>query len=474
MSRRGLGVVERRIIELGIIELGIIVLWTVAACATAAQCRAAADVAPAELTPSDFAYGMPLVTPADAAAYRLALPAAVYEQTRVGLADIRVFNARGEAVPYALSLPSDHALPRGPGTALPLFPLRSDTAAASDAVRVTIDSSGADVRLQNRGTVTAGGTVKQYILDGRPLLVPASALQLIWPDGAADFTGRVRVEASDDFAIWRTLADSAPIANLHAAGRQLVENRIEVPATRPKYWRLSWVGSSPPLELTSVIAEAADARVQAPRSTLDIAGSASAAAPLEYEFDVGAHLPVDRVNLTLPERNTVIGVELLSRMHAQDAWRRVATTQFYRVMNGDAELHNDPLDIVVDSDRYWLARVSAPSGVSATQPLRLQVGWRPAELTFLARGAGPFLLAFGSATAQNAESNLRSIPESVAVLPATLGERRVLGGRSRLIEPQPKFPWKRVSLWTVLTLCVLLLAFMAYRLSKEMNRTTPG
>jgi hypothetical protein len=79
-------------------------------------------------------------------------------------------------------------------------------------------------------------------------------------------------------------------------------------------------------------------------------------------------------------------------------------------------------------------------------------------------------LAYGSSTAQAAESDLRSIPESVAVSTATLGERRELGGRSRLIEPKPKFPWKRVSLWTVLTLCVAVLAFMAYRLSKELNR----
>lgn len=466
MSRRGRGGNER-----GVLELWVIVLSTMVACGPAGQCRAAADVPPAELKPADFAYGMPLVTPADAAAYRLALPAAVYQHTRVDLADIRVFNAGGQAVPYALSLPSDHVLPRGPGTALPLFPLRSDTAAASDAVRVTIDSSGADVRLRNRATVTAGSTVRQYILDGRPLEVPASALQLIWPDGSADFTGHARIEASDDFASWRTLADSAPIANLHAAGHQLLDNRIELPATRAKYWRLSWIGASPPFELTSVIAETADGRAQAPRSTVDIVGSVIGAARLEYEFDVGAHLPVDRVNLTLPERNTVIAVELLSRTHAQDAWRRVAATGFYRVMNGDAELQNKPLDIAVDSDRYWLARVSPASGVGAAQPLRLQVGWRPAELTFLARGAGPFLLAYGSSTAQAAESDLRSIPASIAVSNATLGERHELGGPSRLIEPMPKFPWKRVSLWTVLSLCVGALALMAYRLSREMNRS---
>jgi hypothetical protein len=445
-------------------------LWSVAASGSVVQCCAAA--ASKDFGPLDFAYGFAVITAAGGAAYRITLPPAVYQQAaREDLADIRVFNASGEVVPYALSRPSDRAAPRGPGTALPLFALRSDSAAASDAVRVTIDSSGADVKLQSRGAVAANGTVKQYILDGRPLEVAVAALQLNWPPGSADFTGRARVEASDDFAIWRTLAGAAPIANLHAGGQQLVENRIELPATRAKYWRLSWVGAIPPFELTSVIAEPADSRVEAPRTTLEIAGSLRDAARGEYEFDLGGRMPIDRINLILPERNTVVAVQLFSRMRLQDPWRRVAGTEFYRVNNGDAELRNEPIATAADADRYWLARMGAASAVSSTQPLRLQVAWRPAELTFLARGEGPFLLAYGSSTAQNAESNLRSIPTSVAVLPATLGERRLLGGHSRLIEPPAEFPWKRVSLWTVLALCLGVLAVMAYRLSREITHT---
>ncbi len=477
-------------------------MWAVTGVGGGAQCCAAAHAAPADAVPAnaeitaaapteaspteaapteaarknvgpvDFAYGMPVVIAADGAAYRIALPPAVYQHAvRADLADIRVFNASGEVVPYALSRPSDHEAPRGPGTALPLFPLRSDTAAASEAVRVTIDSSGADVKLQNRGTSPATDRVKQYILDGRPLEVALAALQLNWPSASADFTGRARVEASDDFATWRTLADSAPIANLHAGGQQLIDNRIELPATRAKYWRLSWIGTIPPVELTSVMAEPADSRVEAPRSTLEITGSSKDAARGEYEFDVGARLPIERVDLILPERNTVIAVQLLSRMRPQDPWRPVARGEFYRVNNGDAELHNDPIEIETSEDRYWVARMSAPNAVEAGQ-LRLQVAWRPAELTFLARGAGPYLLAYGCATAPNAQSNLRSIPSSVAVLPAALGEQRELGGRSRLIEPAPPFPWRRASLWAVLALCVGVLAVMAYRLSKEVNRAS--
>jgi len=73
-----------------------------------------------------------------------------------------------------------------------------------------------------------------------------AALQFTWPDDSVDFAGRLSIEASDDFALWRMIAEAVPIANLHANGRQLVNNRVELAAARAKYWRLSWIGKSAP------------------------------------------------------------------------------------------------------------------------------------------------------------------------------------------------------------------------------------
>jgi hypothetical protein len=430
--------------------------------------------AAAELSPSDFASGMPVVTSADAAAYRVALPLALYQGTvHESLADIRVFNASGEVVPYAISRPPARTLPRGPGAVLPLFALRGDSPAAADAVRVTIDSPNGAVKLQTAGSPAAAGAIRQYILDGRPLGAAVSALQLIWPDNAADFAGRVRVDASDDFASWRMLADYAPIANLHANGQQLVNNRVELAATQAKYWRLSWIGKSPPFELTSVIAQPADSRVEAERSTLAVAGSAQGVAHGEYQFDLGARLPIEKINLELPELNTVVAVELRSRANPQDPWRHIAVGKFYRVNTADGELRNEPIDIAADSDRYWLAREVDGIGTATRTPLRLVVGWTPSDVVFLARGTGPFMLTYGSAVAPAADTDFSAIPTAVTVLRAALGAPRQLGGQSRLIAPAAAFPLRRALLWAMLTLCVCLLAWMAYRLTSDMGKNAP-
>jgi hypothetical protein len=424
----------------------------------------------ADMRPTDFAFGRPVVAAAQGAAYRVTLPLSVYQDVaREDLGDVRVYNARGEVVPYTLERPPARTRVPRPGSTLPLFALHGDSPAAADAVRVTIDSPSAAFKLQTQGIASAAGGVRQYILDGRASTDPVAALQLAWPDGAPDFTGRLRVEGSDDFSSWRTLADAAPVANLHANGQQLVRNRVLLSPARPKYWRLSWVGRNAPFELTAVVAEPADSRIEAERSTLEVAGSARSAAPGEYSFDLAARLPIEQVNLALPEINTVVAVELLSRMHLDDPWRRVTGRQFYRVDTGDGELRNQPLDIAGDSDRYWLARAAGPGGAAAPQPLRLQVAWTPSDLVFLARGPGPFLLAYGSAAAAAAETDLSSVSTAVTVLPATLGERRQLGGTARLAPPAAVFPWRRALLWAVLGFSVCLLAGMAYRLTKDMG-----
>ncbi len=67
---------------------------------------------------------------------------------------------------------------------------------------------------------------------------PISSLQLTWPEASADFSGRMRIEISDDFADWHIIA-TAPVANLHAAGQSLLEDRVDVAAAKAKFWRLT-------------------------------------------------------------------------------------------------------------------------------------------------------------------------------------------------------------------------------------------
>ena len=201
----------------------------------------------AEVAPSDFAFGMKVAGSGEAAGYRVSLPLAVYQQVvHANLSDLRVFNARGEVVPFAIERPSAQAphSPADPPTSLPVFTLRGDPSAALDAVKVTLAAGNTTVNVAAPGALPDTGQIRSYLIDARPLDRSMSALQMGWSDDAMDFAGRLQVEASDDLDVWYTITPGAPIANLHAGDAKLIERRIELPAVRAKFLRLTWTGDA--------------------------------------------------------------------------------------------------------------------------------------------------------------------------------------------------------------------------------------
>jgi hypothetical protein len=422
-------------------------------------------------TPKDFAYRMQVEGTGDAPAYRVALPLAVYQKiVHPDLADVRVFNGNGEQVSFAIERPAAGTIASA-ATQLSIFPLKDASDATLAALRVTIESGQGAINVQTGGSNPPSDRIAAYLVDGRMLDVPVSALRLEWPADAPDFAGRVKVEASDSLSGWRAVAFAAPIANLHSTADRLVEQRVEFPPTRAKYWRLSWAGPAAPFVLTSLFGEPAKQSVDALHESMSVAAASPSAKPGEFQYDLGATPTVDRVNLELPDLNTVVDVELLSREHPGDAWHTVRRSGFYRLKSEEEELRNGPVSVPPTSDRYWLVRTDPRQGGLGLAAPHLVVEWVPHEVVFVARGAAPFYLAYGSIEAKPAAVSLAMLPRNVAIVPASLSQPEVSGGDSLLQPAGAPFPWKTPLLWVVLIAGAGLLGWMAYRLSKDLSRS---
>jgi hypothetical protein len=193
----------------------------------------------------------------------------------------------------------------------------------------------------------------------------------------------------------------------------------------------------------------------------------------EFAFDLGSGFPVQQVDVELPEANSVVRLQILSPAARNDPWRPVTGGEFFRIQNGGAERRNDPVAVLVNCDRYWLVRLEQPQMTLGAAAPRLRVSWEKRELLFLARGSGPFLLAYGDSAAEAASTPLDALLGHVTLQPAALGPARVSGGPERLAPPPRALPWRMVILCSVLAAGVLLLGWMALRLSRELART-PG
>jgi hypothetical protein len=444
---------------------------TVWSALTLLAASAVAAAANGELSPRDFAYGMPIQTPAAGAAYRLAVPLEVYRNVvHEDLSDLRIFNAAGEAVPYELQQPQPQLVALPPARPLPLFLLRGDPQAALDGVRVTIQSSAAAVDVQAGAAAAKSSAINGYVVDARELTVPVLALIVHWPDGEPEFSGLLRVESSDDLGTWNVVKHEAPVVNLHATDAQLVQGRIELPATKARFWRLTWIGKSAPFALTSVAADITPVRDSIESSSLIVLGTPLNDQRGQFSFDLGATAPVNRINMELPEPNSVATFQLLSRKRPADPWRPITQGEFYRVQGGQSEQRNAAILIPRNSDRYWLARLDQPNASIGDGAPKLVAKWNSQYLVFLARGNGPFMLAYGNASAAAANASLSSLLAAVTVLPAHAGAPQPLGGPARLRLARAGFQWKLTVLWGVLGIAIALLAWMAYRLSRELGR----
>jgi hypothetical protein len=259
---------------------------------------------------------------------------------------------------------------------------------------------------------------------------------------------------------------AAPVASLQANGREFVHARIEFPAARGKFWRLTWVGGTPSSPLTKVLGEFAENRTDAAWAIETVRGRQDTRRPADFEFDLEGHIPVERIDLRLAEPNSVVEVQLYSRKNTKDAWNLVTRGRFYRIHTPYGDDRNQPIDVPLTRDRYWLARVPEGNPLFAGE-LSLAAAWHPSELVFLAQGNPPFVLAYGSGSLRVPRTDLTSFISGIAVAPAALGDAKNLGGVARLAAARPPVQWRRWILWLVLFGALAALASMAHRLLEE-------
>jgi Protein of unknown function (DUF3999) len=416
-------------------------------------------------SPRDFAFGVPLATEGDTALFEFEVPAVAY-----GGATRSDFALVPRAAPA-------HEAPQA--VALPMFPLRvaaADTDANTLALSVRRSPTGAmSIDLTTRDGVPASGDrLIGYIVDTDGMNLSLAAISLQWTALPRSVGTRIRVDDSQDLGVWHTLVADAPLIDLEYDGRRLRRDRIELPAQRARYLRLTWPADQAALQLSSVTGEFPERVAATPLQWAQAVGVAVPEHEGDYEFDLKAAYPVDLITLLLPEQNTVVPAQILVRNGVRDPWHAVASDVIYRLRQGDSEVTSPPIVVATQPARYWRLHVDpATGGLGAGLP-QLRAGWQPQRMIFAGRGSGPFMLAYGSATALPAALPIRTLVPGyeTATAPAigtavARGADVVAIGDASLLKPT--IDYKRGLLWLTLALGVGVLGTMAWGLSRELR-----
>lgn len=432
-------------------------------------------------TPQDFAFGLPIETTGEGAIFEAPLPLDFYR----GLAgndgnDLCVFNGHGEEVPYAVRrAPQDALSPPAP-VPLPFFPIpaRPDGNRKVDDITVQVqrDATGAVIRLDTAGQAVQDAGAAGYLIDATSLKRPVKALEFQWTFAGDGFVGSLRIEGSDDLAHWSSVGDGGVIANLQYGEHRLEQKRIEFHPMSRKYIRIQWPAVLQQVRLVGASAELVPETAEPPRQWVSVAATVKQGGPGEYLFEAPGPLPVDRIRVKLPQKNTLAAAELFSRDGAKNPWAARSAGLVYQLRMEGEELVNPDFTLSPLPGRFWMLRVRQSGGGIGRGSPEIELGWIPQHLLFVARGDGPFLLAYGNAQRLFPDSRtddlLAGLPNKrqamASAKPAAFGAQIVLGGEARL-KTSPVVDMRKYVLWTVLILAVAILAWMSLLLYRQMS-----
>ncbi|CAN0628305.1 conserved exported protein of unknown function [Burkholderia multivorans] len=282
--------------------------------------------------------------------------------------------------------------------------------------------------------------------------------------GDAHFAQRFALDLDGNAAYYAvTVPQAVYAASLHG---DLADLRVFNGAGEPVPYSLDApVPAGPPPQL-----RADDASAATPRQWRDGARVRAGQSPGEYLFETDGAYPVDRLRVELPQPNTVARATVQSRANAQAPWRDVANGVLFRLRGQAGEQRNPPLELSPDRDRTWRIVVDTRNGGLGGGMPSVAVGWRPASLTFLARGAPPFTLAVGNARLASAAVRRDEllIGAGTAISSAHIGHALPVSPQEAraAATTDDADATRRHVLWTALVVAVGTLGTIAWRLSR--------
>lgn len=437
------------------------------------------SVASADLTLDDFAYGIRIDVPGGTAIAAMSLPEQVYGSAfREDLGDVRVFNSGGEPVAHMIRS-STTQLVDAPWRSLAFFPLPEAAAPEDGGYRVFVRTGpdGAVVRVDPRSAKASSAPPRTFLIDLSRVGRSMAQLRLQWQSGDGHLMATLAVDASDDLANWTTIAHRSVISDIRYGGHRLLGNTVSLAPSTKRYLRLRQLDSGPAVSVVRI-----DGRVQSEgrnpiRVFVKIEGQPDPGRPGVFEYHTNGAFPVDRANLIFDQANSMADANLESRNTSDATWTQRFKGLFYRIDVDNAPLVSAPRAVPVSMDRHWRLSVNDSDSTIGRGVPRLEIGYRPHDLFFIARGSGPFTLAFGSAAVEPLNVKVAALFDGISrhrekgieQWVMTTGQRIVLGGSQRLSPLPTPLPMRRMVLWSILVAGVLVVAVMAWRLARRMK-----
>ncbi|MDX5374112.1 MAG: DUF3999 domain-containing protein [Pseudomonadaceae bacterium] len=424
----------------------------------------------APLARADYATQVPLTLEGEGPWYRLELPLGLQMAARhADLRDLRVLNAEGEELAYALTLGASQPAERRQEAAVKWFPLTGPAdAQAVPAIRVQRSTSGTLVEVAPEQAGQGEQLLRGWLLDASAFDQPLHRLQLDWSSEQEGFQ-RFSIEASDDLQHWRRWEDGQ-IARLSFDGERVEQREVVLPGAKARYLRLLWQAPQQAPALLAVRVVSIENQAAAPSLAWSAPLRPTSSKAGEYSWELPLSLPLQKIRVELPAGNVLAPVSLASRGAGKLEWQPLTRGLLYRLPQDGREVLQDEIELWGTPVQQLRLRVDARGGGLGSEGPTIRVAVRATQVVFLARGSAPYRLALGDASARSAALPLGTLipgyePRRLAELGRAIAPQEVPAAVREVADAaQASADWKRIGLWGVLLAGVALLGGMAFSL----------
>lgn len=421
------------------------------------------------------------------------LPIAVYQGLLAAdLGDLRVFNGQGEVLPYAILRREAAAASHRTEQSVPFFPLLGPASKGGEvadvAVTVRQGSDGTLVSVRQSAAVPAAAeVVRGMVVDASQLKGSIRSLRLLGGTSTTPFHA-YSIESSQDLQQWRMLKPDAQLVRLAHEGQRIERDGAEWDSPAERYLRLLWADPQRAPAIASVLLASVETRHDAPPRIWSGEIAPGTVQPGIYEYVLPGQLPLERLRINLPQVNSLAPFAIQQpairrgrhRHRDEPDWESLAQSVAYRLDTPQGEIRSPDVvlhGLVAKRLRLSLDQRAGPLGGTAPT---LQVGFVPQAIVFLARGEGPFMLAWGANDLRRGDLPLATLmpgqdgsaPLQAAV--ASLETPQSQQGRAEMVEGKVERKAGALSakwvLWLVLLGGLLLLGGMAKALSRQLRQ----
>lgn len=447
----------------------------------------AAAASPGERA-SDYAQTIPLRVSGKQAVVQLALPRAVYFGARSpGLHDLRLFDASGTPMPFALVEQVQQERENRSTAPVSVFAIRGPAGSArlSEALEIRTGANGPVISVKAPAADSDSDVLVSLVLDLRGTAeasAPAAALTLTLPPGMNSYSAQLALDVSDDLEDWEEIGVASVNWLINSQGASVIRNRIAFPSQSLRFARLRWIEGKP-LEFTAITAELVTQRRLPERWESVVLQPAPAEPGADLVYAAPPALPVQAIGLELQGQNIVMPVLVGQYRKTVDGGQTtirlqpVTNTTFYQLtQNGQRRVSGD-INVPLTHAAQWVVR---PQTTVQEKP-GLRLRWKPASLVFVASGTQPYSLAFGRDGVKSAQVPVSQVAPGFSVSELATLEQAVAGDplrqhggaqRDGADEARDASRARMLWLWALLLAGVTVLAFMAWKLLHQMKNGT--